>query len=62
MLPIDVLDAKRLPIIGWLDEVASLTVMVRKMSKHITPEMQGKADVQLDQWFPGYLKYELIVL
>lgn len=60
VLPIDILDAKRLPFIGWLDELASLTVMVQKMSKYITPEMQGKADAQLDKWFPEYVEYELI--
>lgn len=60
VLPIDILDAKRLPIIGWLDEVASLAVMVQKMSKYITPEMQGKADAQLDKWFPEYAEYEMI--
>lgn len=49
VLPIDILDAKRLSIIGWLDEVASLAVMVQKMSKYITSEMQGKADAQLDK-------------
>lgn len=60
VLPIDILDAKRLPIIGWIDEVASLAVMIQKMSKHITPEMQGRADAQLDKWFPEYAEYEMI--
>lgn len=60
VLPIDVLDAKRLPFIGWLDEVVSLAVMVQKMSKYITPEMQGKANAQLDKWFPEYAEYEMI--
>ena len=32
-----ILDSKSLPIIGWLDEVASLAVLVQKMSKCITP-------------------------
>lgn len=59
VLPIDILDAKWIPIIGWLDEVASLAVMVQKMSKYITPEMQGKADAQLDKWFPEYVEYEM---
>lgn len=42
ILPIDILDAKRLPIIGWLDEVTSLAILVQKMSKYITPEMEMK--------------------
>lgn len=54
VLPIDILDAKRLPIIGWLDEVVSLAVLVQKMSKYITPEMEARADEQLDKWFPEY--------
>ena len=60
VIPIDILDSKRIPIIGWLDEVASLAVMVQKMSKYITPEMEGRADAQLDKWFPDYVEYELI--
>ena len=60
VLPIDILDAKRLPIIGWLDEVASLAVLVQKMSKYITPEMEARADDQLDNWFPEYAEYEMI--
>ena len=63
ILPIDILDAKRLPIIGWLDEVASLALLVQKMSKYITPEMEVRADAQLDKWFNNsseYVEYELI--
>lgn len=69
ILPIDILDAKRIPIIGWLDEVVSLAVLVQKMSKHITPEMEARADAQLDIWFdassaatsgPDYVEYEII--
>ena len=60
ILPIDILDAKRLPIIGWLDEVTSLAVLVQKMSKHITPEIEARADEQLDKWFPEYAEYEMI--
>lgn len=63
ILPIDILDSKRLPIIGWLDEVASLAILVQKMSKYITPDMELKADEQLDKWFPTdteYVEFELI--
>ena len=52
VLPIDVLDAKRLPIIGWLDEIVSVAVMIQKMAKYITPEIQRKVNATLDKWFP----------
>ena len=58
--PMDIIDSKRLPIHGWLDEVASLAVLVQKMSQYITPEMEGRADAQLDKWFPEYTEYEMI--
>lgn len=60
VLPVDLIDAKRLPIIGWMDEVVSLTVAYQKACRHITPEMERKADSLLDRWFPEYTPYELI--
>lgn len=51
VLPVDLLPARRLPIIGWLDEIVSLTVAYRKVCKYITPEMEKKADDLLDKWF-----------
>lgn len=51
VLPIDLLDAKRLPILGWLDEITSLAIAVQRMSKYITPEMEVRADAQLNEWF-----------
>ena len=58
MLPVDLLDAKRLPIIGWLDEITSLAVAIQRMSKYITPEMEAKAESILDQWSPIYAEFE----
>lgn len=60
VFPIDILDAKRLPIIGWFDEIASISVAYQKVCKHITPEMEAKVDTILDRWFPEYTPYELI--
>lgn len=51
VLPIDILSAKRLPLIGWIDEIISLTVAYQKVCKYITPEMEQKADELLDKWF-----------
>lgn len=60
IFPIDILDTHRIPLIGWIDEVISFSVLVQKMSKYITPEIQSKADLQLDIWFPEYVEYEMI--
>lgn len=60
VFPIDLISAKRLPIIGWMDEVVSLTVAYQKVCKYITPEMERKADALLDSWFPEYVRYEVI--
>jgi uncharacterized membrane protein YkvA (DUF1232 family) len=58
VLPIDIISSKRFPIIGWLDEVVSLTVAYQKVCKHITPEMECEADALLDKWFPEYSQTE----
>lgn len=60
VFPIDLISAKRLPIIGWMDEVVSLTVAYQKVCRYITPEMERKADDLLDSWFPEYVRYEVI--
>lgn len=54
VLPINILDARRLPIIGWIDEIASLSVTYQKVRDNITPEIEAKADAILDKWFPEY--------
>lgn len=64
VLPIDLVSAKRLPVIGWIDEVVSVAVAYDKLCKYITTEMRTRADKVLDRWFPdpeaGYVEYELI--
>ena len=57
VLPVDLISAKRLPIIGWMDEAVSLTVAYQKVCKYITPEMEAKVDSLLDKWFPEYTPY-----
>ena len=60
VLPVDILDARRLPLVGWLDEAVSLAVVVRKVARHITPEVEARADALLEKWFPEYAEYEVI--
>ena len=57
VLPIDLVSAKRLPIIGWIDEAFSLSAAFQKVSKNITPEIEWKTDKLLDKWFPEYTNY-----
>lgn len=57
VFPIDFISAKRLPIIGWIDEAVSLSVTYQKVSKNITPEIERKTDELLDRWFPEYTNY-----
>ena len=35
VFPVDLISAKRLPIIGWIDEAFSLSVVYQKVSKNI---------------------------
>ena len=57
ILPVDLISAKHLPIIGWIDEAFSLSVVYQKVSKNITPEIERKTDALLDKWFPEYTNY-----
>ena len=57
ILPVDLISAKRLSIIGWIDEAFSLSVVYQKVSKNITPEIERKTDALLDKWFPEYTSY-----
>ena len=61
VFPIDNLDVKLLPIIGWFDEVASISVTYQHLCKHLILEMEAKVDAILDRWFPEYIPYELLV-
>lgn len=52
IFPIDILDEKRLPIVGWLDEIMAVSIAIKKMSKYITSEMLQKTEDILNEWFP----------
>lgn len=63
VFPVDIVDSKRLPIIGWFDEIMSIVIAYDKMQKHITPEMRARADRIVSEWFPvynGYVDYERV--
>ena len=60
VLPIDLISAKRLPVIGWIDEVVSLTIAYQKMKRHITPEIERKVEDILDNLIPETNAYKII--
>lgn len=51
VLPIDLISAKRVPILGWADEAAAIAIAYKKVKKNITPEIEAQADAVLDKWF-----------
>ena len=53
ILPIDIISARRFPIIGWADEILSIEIVFDRMRKYITPDMMRQADEQLDKWIPA---------
>jgi hypothetical protein len=53
------ISAKRLPIIGWIDEAVSLVYAYKKVCRYVTPEIESEVDNVLERWFPEG-KYELI--
>ncbi len=60
IFPFDILSARRLPIIGWIDEIISIGVAYTKMKKHITPEIESKVVEILDKWLPEPVVYEVV--
>lgn len=59
VLPIDLISAKRIPIIGWIDEIAAIMLAYNKIKKHITPEIESEVENTLEKWFPK-TTYELL--
>ena len=51
VLPVNLISQKRHPLLGWADEAAAIFVAYKKVSQHITPEMEEQAEETLDRWF-----------
>jgi len=60
ILPVDLISARRFPVLGWIDEITTVTIAYKKVKKHITPEIESKVDNILEKWFPE-LKYEILL-
>lgn len=59
ILPIDLISANRIPIIGWIDEIAAIMLAYNKIKKHITLEIESEVEDTLEKWFPK-ATYELL--
>lgn len=60
ILPVNLISMKRHPVVGWMDEAASIAAAFQKIRKNITPEMERQADQTLDRWFAEYTPYEVV--
>lgn len=53
ILLVDLISARKHPILGWADEILSIEIVYDRMRKYITPEMLRRAEDQLDKWIPA---------
>ena len=60
ILPVDLISARRFPVLGWIDEITAVTIAYKKVKKHITPEIESKVANILEKWCPE-LKYEILL-
>ena len=60
VLPIDLISGKKHPLLGKLDEATAIVAAYQKVKKHVTPEMERKADETLDRWFPENTPFEVV--
>ena len=60
ILPVDLISARRFPVLGWIDEITAVTIAYKKVKKYITPEIESEVDNILEKWFPE-LKYEILL-
>lgn len=58
ILPIDLIP-DLIPIVGYTDDIAALTAVIRTVSSHITPAIKQSAKDQLHRWFGDYDEKEI---
>jgi len=58
ILPLDLIP-DLLPVSGLTDDVAALMLALYKVAKNITPEVRGKAEIKLREWFGDYDRREI---
>lgn len=54
VLPIDLLSAKRMRLLGWVDEAAAIYLTYKKIKGNVTPDIEFEVENKLREWFPGH--------
>lgn len=54
VLPIDLLSARRMRLLGWADEAAAIYLTYKKIKGNVTPEIEFEVENKLQEWFPGH--------
>ena len=54
VLPIDLLSARRMRLLGWADEAAAIYLTYKKIKGNVTPEIEREVEQKLREWFPGH--------
>ncbi len=54
VLPIDLLSARRMRLLGWADEAAAIYLTYKKIKGNVTPEIEREVGQKLREWFPGH--------
>lgn len=59
VLPIDLISAKKIPLIGWIDEAGAIWTAYKKVEKYCTPHIELQVELMLDKWFQ-ITEYEVL--
>ena len=51
VLPVNLISTKRFRFLGLADEAIAIAIAYKKVSQHVTPEMEQEAEATLDRWF-----------
>lgn len=53
VLPVSLISAKKIPILGWADEAAAIAWAYKRVKNNVTPDIERQADELLNKWFLG---------
>lgn len=60
LLPFNIISAKKIPILGWADEIGAIALAYKMVKNNITPAVEMEADALLDKWFDSCNDYEIV--